>query len=218
MAAADGSSTRKRGPAAKRMKGEDRRKQILRTAQRVFADRTYHGATTARIAEAAGVTEPTIYLYFKSKKDLYLAVIDDIRRFAVSATAEALRGEGTFRDRYSRLFQGYHQYTLVNPNISRIWINALSVNDPDIQAGLRKIMEEMNALFAGDIRASAEREKVAIQSSPETLGRMLTAVVVGQSLLRIIGGEDSMTWVTRGLDEVLKDLRWGQGRAEIPPR
>ncbi len=44
------------------MKGKDRKKQILRMAQHIFAEEKYASATTARIAAAVGVTEPTLYL------------------------------------------------------------------------------------------------------------------------------------------------------------
>ena len=42
-----------------RMDGKDRKRQILRVARHVFAEDNYYGATIARIARAADVTEPT---------------------------------------------------------------------------------------------------------------------------------------------------------------
>jgi AcrR family transcriptional regulator len=48
---------------------------MLDAAVRIFAERGYHGANMAEIAEAAGVTKPMVYAYFGSKEDLYLACI-----------------------------------------------------------------------------------------------------------------------------------------------
>lgn len=59
----------------KRMSAEERRKQILRSAIRVFAEMTYHGATTKKIAEEAGITEALIYRYFGSKRSLFTEAI-----------------------------------------------------------------------------------------------------------------------------------------------
>jgi AcrR family transcriptional regulator len=55
---------------------EARRAQILMGAAQVFAEKGYHQATTKEIARAAGVSEGTIYNYFKNKRDLLLAMID----------------------------------------------------------------------------------------------------------------------------------------------
>lgn len=60
----------------KRLSAEERRKQILQSAIRVFAQDTYHGATTKRISEEAGITEALIYRYFGSKRTLFTEAID----------------------------------------------------------------------------------------------------------------------------------------------
>lgn len=48
--------------------------QILEAAARVFAQKGYHGATTKEIAAQAGVSEGTIYNYFRSKEALLLGL------------------------------------------------------------------------------------------------------------------------------------------------
>ncbi len=57
------------------MPAEERKKQILLSAIRVFARSTYHGATTKCIAEEAGVTEALLYRYFGSKRDIFTEAI-----------------------------------------------------------------------------------------------------------------------------------------------
>lgn len=63
-------------PQSKRLPAEERQRQILRSAIHVFAQHTYHGATTKGIAEEAGVTEALIYRYFGSKRALFTEAID----------------------------------------------------------------------------------------------------------------------------------------------
>ena len=58
---------------------QDRRKQIMDAALRVFARHGFHGATIKRIAEEAGLKSPAlIYWYFKNKDDLYQAVMMEL--------------------------------------------------------------------------------------------------------------------------------------------
>ena len=54
---------------------ELRRTQILTGAAQVFAEKGFHKATTREIAQAAGVSEGTIYNYFTTKRDLLVAMI-----------------------------------------------------------------------------------------------------------------------------------------------
>lgn len=49
--------------------------KILDAAQQVFADYGAHGATIDRIASLAGMSKPNLHYYFKTKDDLYRAVL-----------------------------------------------------------------------------------------------------------------------------------------------
>jgi AcrR family transcriptional regulator len=54
-----------------------KRAQILAGASRVFATRIYHLVTMDEIARVARVGKGTLYRYFPSKEDLYLAIVDE---------------------------------------------------------------------------------------------------------------------------------------------
>jgi AcrR family transcriptional regulator len=60
---------------AARLPAEERRRQILEAAAKVFARLGYAGTGTADIAREAGIGEPTIYRYFTNKRELYLEAI-----------------------------------------------------------------------------------------------------------------------------------------------
>ncbi|MBN2146841.1 MAG: TetR/AcrR family transcriptional regulator [Anaerolineales bacterium] len=52
-----------------------RRDQIMDSAERLFAERGFHRATTRDIAKAADVSEGTLYNYFKDKNDLLMGIM-----------------------------------------------------------------------------------------------------------------------------------------------
>jgi len=54
---------------------EHRKEEILNAAQKVFFDKGLPTATMDEIAEAAELSKGTLYLYYKSKEDLYLGVM-----------------------------------------------------------------------------------------------------------------------------------------------
>ena len=52
------------------------RQRILRVALKIFAECGYEGASVQAIVDAARVTKPTLYYYFKSKAALFQSLID----------------------------------------------------------------------------------------------------------------------------------------------
>jgi len=54
---------------------EFRTAEILQAAHRIFAERGFEQATIADIAAAAGVAKGTVYLYYRSKREVYAAVL-----------------------------------------------------------------------------------------------------------------------------------------------
>jgi AcrR family transcriptional regulator len=53
-----------------------RKDQIMQSAAALFASQGYYKTTTAHVAEAVGVTQPYVFHFFKTKEQLYLAVLD----------------------------------------------------------------------------------------------------------------------------------------------
>lgn len=66
-------------PASAR--AEARRAQILSAAQACFREHGFHGASIARICQAAGMSPGHIYHYFRNKEDIIAAIVEqDVAR------------------------------------------------------------------------------------------------------------------------------------------
>jgi AcrR family transcriptional regulator len=59
-----------------RMSGEDRRRQLIQVAIRLFSQKGFRGTTTKEIAQAARINEAMIFRHFATKEDLYSAILD----------------------------------------------------------------------------------------------------------------------------------------------
>src|SRR6185503_584002 len=66
------------------------RQKLLEAAMRVFAESGFRGATTRRIAEAAGVNEVTLFRQFKSKA----ALINEVAELYARRRSEEALPEG----------------------------------------------------------------------------------------------------------------------------
>src|SRR3989304_5782127 len=62
-------------PRARRLPAGARPRQLIESAQDVFASQAYAKVGTADLAKAAGVSEPALYRYFSGKKELFLATL-----------------------------------------------------------------------------------------------------------------------------------------------
>ncbi|MBI1896763.1 MAG: TetR/AcrR family transcriptional regulator [Acidobacteria bacterium] len=63
-------------PVRTRLSSPERRAAIVEAALRLFAEKGFRGTTTRELAAAVGVTEPILYEHFKTKRDLYSAIIE----------------------------------------------------------------------------------------------------------------------------------------------
>jgi AcrR family transcriptional regulator len=61
---------------------------IAQAAKEVFAESGYQGATLEEIAQRAGMSKATIYIYYKNKDDLFLQVVEELVNSAMAITAQ----------------------------------------------------------------------------------------------------------------------------------
>jgi TetR/AcrR family transcriptional regulator, fatty acid metabolism regulator protein len=59
-----------------RLPRDERVAEIMRAARQVFCSKGFEAASTAEIAERAGVVEGTLYRYFPTKRDLLIKVVE----------------------------------------------------------------------------------------------------------------------------------------------
>ncbi len=57
---------------------KNRKQQILELATEAFSRDGYDKVTVKQLADGCGITEPAIYRHFKSKDDIYIAVLESL--------------------------------------------------------------------------------------------------------------------------------------------
>ena len=81
---------------ASREKLEDRRRQLLKAATKVFARKGYHATRIADIASEAGVAYGLVYHYFKNKDEILGSLFEDNWATLVRAMQGLAAGQATF--------------------------------------------------------------------------------------------------------------------------
>jgi len=61
----------------RQIRKKGRKEEIINVAAKLFSQKSYHDVTMDQIAGQVGVAKGTIYLYFDSKENLYLEILED---------------------------------------------------------------------------------------------------------------------------------------------
>ena len=74
-----------------------RREAILDAARKVFARQGFAAGIVDEIAAEAGMAKGTVYLYFKSKKEIYKALLDHDMQVVKASAVARVKAETTLR-------------------------------------------------------------------------------------------------------------------------
>lgn len=128
-------------------KRENRRKEILGAARRVFGEQGYHQTSITDLIRAAGIARGTFYLYFESKSavfiDLLDALLSELREsiVGVDTTDEAPPVEFQLVGTVQRLFGKVSENRL----LARIIIREAVGLDDQVDVRLRAFYRELHA-------------------------------------------------------------------------
>ncbi len=129
------------------MPRDERRAQLLASALEVFVNHGYHGAAMDEIAETAQVSKPVLYQHFPSKRELYLALLDEHLEALTQMLVTALGSTTDNKLRVQATMKAYFTFMAKDDQAHRLVFESDLVNDPDVAARL----EAFNATYADAI-------------------------------------------------------------------
>lgn len=172
-------------PAAKR------REQLLDTAAKLFAQYGFAGATTAQIARSAGVTEPIIYRHFRSKRELFVALIERTGDATIKLWEHELRGAADPAQRITRLIRANPMVTTKGREVYRVIVQAMTeVEDAQIKAALNDHIAKLRRFLEDEVRLAQEQGAVSKRFSPEITAWALIHIGLGYGILAALGVPD----------------------------
>ena len=141
-----------------RLPAQERKAAVLDCACGIFSTGSYRGTTTAEIARKAGVTEPILYRHFESKRDLYLAVLEESWRLLRELWDEVVAEEEDPKLWVLAIGTAYFEATDPRLHTANLWIQSLTEasDDPEIRKYLRKHMREVHRYVADLMRRAQE--------------------------------------------------------------
>ncbi|KWD82925.1 TetR/AcrR family transcriptional regulator [Burkholderia ubonensis] len=101
-----------RAPAGR--KSQQRVQDILRAGRDVFAEKGYEHATAAEIAQRVGVSEATVFSYFRGKRELCARVIADWYDEIIAAFELGMPQDAPVRQQFAFIVRAHLRLMLVN--------------------------------------------------------------------------------------------------------
>jgi AcrR family transcriptional regulator len=121
-------STAVPGTRKKRGEGHTRRDEILWAAKKLFLKEGYEATTIRRIADVVGVSAPALYLYFKDKEAIMVALCDQTFGGLIERMTKIEKEGLPPIERLRHCGESYVRFALENPQ--EYWLTFLSGNTP----------------------------------------------------------------------------------------
>lgn len=80
-----------------------RKRKIIATALKLFAEQGYNGVTYQKIAAKCGIARTTLYKYFRNKREIFSVAIWDVANLMLGCYAEILPLEVSVEERLYRV-------------------------------------------------------------------------------------------------------------------
>lgn len=124
-----------------RLTAPARREQILDVALEVLGRAGFHGASMNDIAEAAGVTKPVLYQHFDSKRELFLALLDEVGNRLLSSIAKATADAPNGKSQTERGFQAYFRWVAHDHDAFMLLFGGGARRDEEFREAVRRITD-----------------------------------------------------------------------------
>ncbi len=108
-------AARKPGRPSDPLRRAKRQEQILETAVQLFAEHGYTDTDTQLLAEKLGVGKGTIYRYFPSKRELFLAAADRVMRLMRQCVDASIEGIDEPLDRIAVAIRAFLTFFAEHP-------------------------------------------------------------------------------------------------------
>ena len=156
---------------------DQRRQQLLDAATWVFARKGYRRAAVSDVIARAGVARGTFYLYFDSKEQIFLAIVEDFHRrvsAALAATGEPAEPSGAGPEAFLQAsFRRWLALFAANRDAAAVILREASSIDPRFEKGFTELRRAAVDFFAARYRRFQEMGLVRASIRPVLMAHLL---------------------------------------------
>jgi AcrR family transcriptional regulator len=163
-----------------------RRSAILEAAARLFAERGFHRTTTRDIAEAADVSEGTLYNYFENKDELLMGIMAQLEETQQVATRMAGSFPSDAREFLEFLLHYRKEIMDKNGSMLQSVLSEILVNPELRQRYYQELLVPSISIMQSDLCARIERGQIR-KVDASMVARFLIGLTTGLFVLQVLG-------------------------------
>ncbi|TMK62840.1 MAG: TetR/AcrR family transcriptional regulator [Actinobacteria bacterium] len=168
------------------------RECLMQSAARVFTRRGLQQASIDEVAEDAGFTKGAFYANFKSKEELFLAMLDERFSERIEEIERVIAGEGTTAEKAQRAGDDFTQMIVADREWQRLFFefSAYAARNDEFREELVTRYRSMRDRIAAALRARAEAAGFESALPYDQIALMTCAMANGVALEKLLEGEE----------------------------
>ncbi|MGH7934715.1 MAG: TetR/AcrR family transcriptional regulator [Candidatus Binataceae bacterium] len=162
-------------------RAQDSRDEILKAAARLFADRGFHETSMSEVAREARVSKALIFWHFKTKEELFLAVLNRLLQPYFIDFAEET-GALDEKQQILKLVESYLLFVRDNASSIRFFVAQLLHDEQrsdSLTGQVLKLYDGYRTLLVDMVAKVQEKGLSSLQFSPQMVASYLLSTLNG---------------------------------------
>jgi AcrR family transcriptional regulator len=191
-----------------RLKAPQRREQLIEVATKLFARKGHEATTTAAIAEAAGVTEPILYRHFKSKQELFIAIVREMSDQTMRHWHDLIDGVTDPMERIRRVAAGFPSHIQKLSDAYHVLHGALSTSqDPKVLRVMKEHYAQIEEFFVNVISEGQKAGVFHTKMDPRVPAWQLINLGIGYAMVSLNLSKFDDSLISQAIEFILRGLR-----------
>lgn len=139
------------------------RRDVVRAAGRLFADRGYHGTSMRDLGKELGLLGSSLYSHVSSKQDLLVEVVEEGAQLFEESAERALATADSATERLDALIAGHVAVVVDNIDVARTFLNEARMLDGEHRSRIIDARDHYEEAFRSVIREGRKDGSLAGQ-------------------------------------------------------
>ena len=186
-----------------RKKDEEKRKKILDAATKVFARVGFSNTRIQDVAQEAGIAHGTVYLYFKSKDDIFISIFQESLGELIDYISSEVQKKDSAEDKLRRMISLQLDVIEENPDLTKLILiefprtgNFLTDRNIDVLSNYIDVIGDV-------LRNGIEEGIFSTNVKPDIIATMIYAAMQGIATRWIL---DGMSYSIKTIDVEISEI------------